>query len=149
MNSNTSCKCGVSDDVTKIQTISDNPYSHTNKNYQKIEAYTLFEGWKLYEAELSWTEWFMSYFNPDVGEEKNFVKYIFNLETGEVFSRCHLIDYELVKVGQYGQETKHPYIFMEDSSYIRVLPKYNSVIQNSPYAKKCQQKYIDNVKDDV
>jgi hypothetical protein len=90
----------------------------------------------------------MSYFNPD-GEEKNLVKYIYNLDTGEVFSRGHLTDYKLVKVGQFGQETTHPYIFMEDSSYIRVLPKYNSVIQNSPYAKKCLQKYTDNIKDDV
>jgi hypothetical protein len=148
MNSNTICKCGVSDNGAKIQTISDNPYSHTNKNYQKIEAYSLFGGWKLYEDELSWTEWFMSnLYNQPI--ENPLIKYIFNLETGEVYLLCHLIDYKLVTVGQYGQETQHPYIFMEDSSYIRVLPKYNSVIQNSSYAKKCQQKYIDNVKDDI
>ena len=149
MNSNIICKCGETDrNGTKIQTISDNPYSHITKKQALIEAYTLFGGWKLYEDELSWTEWFMSYFyNQPI--ESPLTKYIFNLETGEVFSRCHLIDYELVKVGQFGQETKHPYIFMEDSSYIRVLPKYISVIQNSPYAKKCQQKYIDNVKDDI
>ena len=149
MNSTTSCKCGdTNKEGTDIQLITDNPYSHITKNQVLIEAYTLFEGWKLYEDELYWTEWFMSYFNT-AGEEKKLVKYIFNLETGEVFLRCHLTDYELVKVGQFGQETKHPYIFMEDSSYIRVLPKYNSVIQNSPYAKKCLKNYTDNIKDDV
>ena len=149
MNSTTSCKCGLTNkEGTDIQLVSDNPYSHITKNQALIEAYTLFEGWKLYD-ELSWTEWFMSYFNPDGGEEKNLIKYIFNLDTGEVFSRGHLTDYKLVKVGQFGQETTHPYIFMEDSSYIRVLPKYNSVIQNSPYAKKCLQNYTDNIKDDV
>jgi hypothetical protein len=38
---------------------------------------------------------------------------------------------------------------MDDSSYIRVLPKYKNVIQNSPYAKKSHQKYMDNLKADV
>ena len=149
MNYNTSCKCGVTDkDGTNLQLISNNPYSHTDKNYQKIEAHTLFNGWKLYEDELSWTEWFMSYlYNRDI--ESPLIKYIFNLETGEVYLLCHLTDYKLVKVGQFGQETQHPYIFMEDSSYIRVLPKYNSVIQNTPYAKKCLKNYTDNIKNDV
>jgi hypothetical protein len=149
MNTNTICKCGeTAGDGTTLQLISKNPYSHTNTNYQRIEAYSLFDGWKLYEDEISWSEWFMSYlYNQPI--ESPLTKYIFNLETGEVYLLCHLVDYKLVIVGQFGQETEDPYIYMEDSSYIRVLPKYNSVIQNSPYAKKCQQKYIDRIKDDV
>ena len=142
------CDCGVSSkDGTNIQLISDNPYSHLTKNQVLIEAYTLFEGWQLYEEELSWTQWLMSFFNKS--EENRLVKYIFNTDTGEVFSRCHLEDYELVKVGQFGQELELPYIYMEDSSYIRVPSKYNSIIQNSSYAKKCLKNYIDNIKDDV
>ena len=69
-------------------TISDNPYSHVTNKQIIIEAYTLFEGWKLYEDELSWTEWIISYFyNNSI--ERPLTKYIFNLETGEVFSRSH------------------------------------------------------------
>ena len=145
MPSNTNCQCGENE--YNVQLITNNPYSHNNKNYQKIEAHTLFNGWKLYD-EITWSEWFMSYlyYQPI---ESPLIKYIFNLETGELYLLCHLVDYKLVKVGQFGQETEHPYIFMEDSSYIRVLPKYNSVIQNSSYAKKCQIKYIENVKDDI
>ena len=146
MNSNTKCKCGKNE--YNLQHITNNPYSHSNKNYQKIEAYTLFNGWKLYDDEITWTEWFISYlYNRTI--ESPITKYIFNLETGELYLLCHLVDYKLVKVGQFSQETEHPYIFMEDSSYIRVLPKYNSVIQNSAYSKKCHIKYTDNLKDDI
>ena len=146
MNSNTKCKCGKNE--YNLQHITNNPYSHSNKNYQKIEAYTLFNGWKLYDDEITWTEWFISYlYNRTI--ESPITKYIFNLETGELYLLCHLVDYKLVKVGQFGQETEHPYIYMEDSSYIRVLSKYNSVIQNSPYAKKCHIKYMENDKDDI
>jgi len=124
-------------------------YKDETDNQVIIEAYTLFEGWKLYEDELSWVNWAMSYFKSVSGEESKLVKYIFNVQTGEVFSRCHLNNYELVKVGQFGQETSYPYIFMEDSSYIRIPSKYNSVIQNTPYAKKCLKNYTDNIKNDV
>ena len=111
------------------------------KQYTPIQATTHNGGWKLFEDGL-WTAWF-NYFSSYIFTFTH-DKYLFNLETGTLY-----LDDQLVKVGQFSQETEHPYIYMDDCSYIRVLPKYNNIIQNSPYAKKCHQKYIESLKDDV
>ncbi len=136
MTSLTNCGCGESAPLI----------SGISKPHTYIQATTHNGGWKLFEDGL-WTAWF-NYFSSYIFTFTH-EKYIFNLETGTLYLGCHTLDNQLVKVGQFSQETEHPYIYMEDCSYIRVLPKYNNIIQNSPYAKKCHQKYIESLKDDV
>jgi hypothetical protein len=151
MTTNTNCQCSTSGH--NIQLTSDNPYSHISKTHALIEGYQLQGGWKLYDDEMSWIAWLKvcisDIYNQTIFPQSAITKYIFNLETGEVYLLCHLVDYQLVKVGQFDQETEHPYIYMDDSSYIRVLPKYKNIIKNSPYAKQSHQKYMDNLKADV
>jgi len=109
-----------------------------------IKAYTLFDEWKLYGSN-TWTNWLLSFINPYknhiVDKYKN-KDYLFDENTGELFDTN-------IKVGQFGQETLDPYIYMIDSSYIRVLSEYESIIKESEFAKKCEKNYLDNKHIDV
>jgi hypothetical protein len=107
----------------------------------KIKAYTLFDEWNLYESN-SWANWFLYNIGFNV-TQSNIEEYLYNDTTGELY------DTNNIKVGQYGQETLDPYIYMTDSSYIRVLSKYESIIKESEFAKKCEKNYLDNKLDDV
>ena len=111
----------------------------------KIKAYTLFDEWNLYEHN-SWSDWLLyiigitTKHNVDKSKIKD---YLYNDATGELY------DTNNIKVGQFGQETEDPYIYMTDSSYIRVLSKYESIIKESEFAKKCHKIYLDNLISDI
>ena len=104
-----------------------------------IKGYKLIEGWKLYDSNYSWYNWIK--YMVGITNYENVDNYLFNCTNGEL--------YKNEKVGQFGQETEYPYIYMDDSSYLRVLPEYEHIIKESAFAKKCHKKYIENKLDDV
>jgi hypothetical protein len=121
--------------------------SPINTPYVDFEALTLEKGWKLYELEKTWTEWFVDTMFYTQTKQSLAAKYVFNNETGQVYV---IEDSSFVPVGQFGQETEHPYIYMnDDSGYIRVLPQYTSIIKETNFAKQCNQSYIDTQKKDI
>lgn len=110
-----------------------------------IKAYTLFDEWRLYESN-TWTDWILYTLrikNKSILDKSNIKEYFFDENTGGLF------DNNNIKVGQFGQETDEPYIYMTDSSYIRVLSKYESIIKESEFAKKCDSIYLDNKLNDI
>lgn len=117
---------------------------------KEIKAYKLTEGWKLYDSNID-TDWILSIMETyNLTNKKTIIDdylkdYLFDENTGELFNTND------EKVGQYAlqQQTIDPYIYMTDSSYIRVLSKYESIIKESAFAKKCYQNYLDNKLDDV
>ena len=112
---------------------------------KEIKAYTLFDEWKLYESN-TWTDWILSFIHPlkkYIIDKYKIKDYLFNENTGELF------DTNNIKVGQFGQETQDPYIYMTDSSYLRVLPEYEYIIKKSDFAKKCHQNYLENKRNDA
>ena len=112
---------------------------------KEIKAYTLFDEWTLYGSN-TWADWFLSFINlykNPIGDKYKNKEYLFDEKAGELF------DINNIKVGHYGQDTYNPYIYMTDSSYIRVLPEYESIIKESEFAKKCHQNYLENKLNDV
>ena len=110
-----------------------------------IKAYTLFDEWKLYDSN-TWTDWIVSFirtYKKTIIDNSKIKDYLFDENTGELF------DTNNFKVGQFNQDTYDPYIYMTDSSYIRVLSEYESIIKESEFAKKCEKNYLDNKLDDV
>jgi hypothetical protein len=106
-----------------------------------FQAITLFEGWKLYSTEYTWSNWIKYLFNI-VPESET---YIMNPKNGEVSNSNE----PFIKIGQFGQETESPYIYMTDSSYIQLLPCYNNVIKQCEFAKQCQIRYNDSISNDI
>ena len=112
---------------------------------KEIKAYTLFDEWKLYESN-TWTDWILSFIRPlkkSIEDKYKNKDYLFDENTGELF------DTNNIKVGQFRQETYEPYIYMIDSSYIRVLPEYESIIKETSFAKKCHKIYLENKLNDI
>ena len=110
-----------------------------------IKAYTLFDEWKLYDSN-TWTDWIVSFirtYKKTIIDNSKIKDYLFDENTGELF------DTNNFKVGQFNQDTYDPYIYMTDSSYIRVLSEYESIIKESEFAKICEKNYLDNKLDDV
>ena len=96
--------------------------------YITIEGFTLFEGWQLYNHDNT------------LGKANT---YKFNINNGE------LLDTNSIKVGQFNQEREEPYIYMSDSSYIRLIPKYNQMIKDSAIAILNQTRYIESKDNDL
>ena len=105
----------------------------------EIKAYKLKEGWKLYDPNYSWYNWMM--YKLSFTTYDNIKSYLYNCTNGEVYKN------EIV--GQYGQEAQDPYIYMDDSSYLRVLPEYENIIRESEFAKKSHKTYLDNLNNDI
>ena len=104
----------------------------------KIKAYTLFDEWNLYEHN-SWSDWLLYIIGRTTKHnlDKSKIKdYLYNDETGELY------DTNNIKIGQFGQETEYPYIYIDNCSYIRLLKNYEYIIKNSSFAKKCYNKYL-------
>ena len=104
-----------------------------------IKAYTLFDEWKLYDTQYSWYNWIMDKLGFTTYNDVK--SYLYNCTNGELYKN------EIV--GQYGQETQDPYIYMDDSSYLRVLPEYEHIIRESEFAKKCHKTYLYNLENDI
>jgi hypothetical protein len=115
-------------------------------SYVDFEAFTLEEGWKLYGLEQTWCGWFLDIMFYTQTKKSLATKYVFNNETGQVYV---IKNSSLVPVGQFGQETEDPYIYMNDNDYIRLLPQSNSIIKETDFAKQCNQRYIDTQKKDI
>jgi len=92
-------------------------------DYITIEAFKLFDEWELYN------------YNNEI---KHSNTYKFNKYNGNLFN------INSIKVGKFGQETINPYIYMDDCSYIRLLPKYNKLIKATPIAKSNYTHYIES-----
>jgi hypothetical protein len=115
------------------------------KTYVDFEAFTIEKDWKLYGLEQTWVEWFVDNIFYTQTKKSLATKYMFNNETGQVYIK----NSSFIPIGQFGQETDHPYIYMNDSGYIRLLPQYTSIIKKTDFAKQCNQSYIDTQKKDI
>jgi len=106
-----------------------------------FQVIILFEGWELYSKEYTWSNWIKYLFNI-VPESDT---YIMNPKNGEVSTSNE----PFIKIGQFGQETGVPYIYMTDCSYIQLLPSYNNVIKECDFAKQCEIRYHDSISNDI
>ena len=110
-------------------------------NIKQIKGYKLFDDWKLYESNNPYTWYSWIKYKLGITTYKNVDNYLFNCTNGEL--------YKNEVVGKFAQETEHPYIYMNDCSYLRVLPEYEHIIKDSFIAKESHEKYIKNKLNDV
>jgi hypothetical protein len=120
--------------------------SPIHSSYVDFEAFAIEEGWKLYGLEQTCSELILDAACYKHTMKSLAKKYVFNNDTGKVYV---ITDNTFVPVGQFGQETEHPYISMNDNGYIRLLPQYNSIIKETDFAKQCNQSYLDAQKTDI
>jgi len=105
-----------------------------------FQAFTLFEGCRLYSTEYTWNNWIKCPIYM-----RDIETYIMNSKNGEVSKSKE----PLIKIGQFGQDTNIPYIYMTDCSYIQLLPTYNNIIKECDFAKQCQTQYNESISNDI
>ena len=105
-----------------------------------FQAFTLFEGFGLYSTEYTCSNWIKCPIYM-----RDIETYIMNPKNGEVSKSNE----PFIKIGQFGQDTNIPYIYMTDCSYIQLLPTYNNIIKECDFAKQCQTQYNESISNDI